>query len=632
MAQLKKEKALEDARLQKEQDNADAELAELERRARQKALEKKQNPGSVYAEDAGGRKAERKRRTNDEDPPTDPTGKRKKLKVFYEYVTDEEDGDEAAPTSDSNPFKDNKGTGLSKDSHDALMRELDEDSGSGDDYKLADVDSESDEDGPELELDEDDTLLEKKKRGDGKKKEMRGVSVRQRIQKLRDENPDVLDTPTPRTTKKAKEVKPKPNRGHDGLRANSNKQQVLLPKPAHRIPARDESIEDDDRLRQRGGGPIGDDEDDQVERMGLMSSSCKVSANTKITDSEESSNYKKKPTKKGNSADPSPRAAVIRLPEQGRLAWPSVKSEAVNEVSGKPAWEDLPDESVCAIWNVHVDKKFHITVDPITPSSVMFDLSYVVLYVIIGFQLLTVSQLNNQVITTEWRHKFQDRAAELLDSEWKLLGLTLPEEKAERAALLLTGKSDKRPTDRDDPNKAFIWAAAWKKEFKAGQDPAKAGGGLLMAPLLLKVFAVHYEFLIGNGLQEEVWCKRPYGALILAVQAVQRALEFSLSGTLVIPNSKPGYFSYENWGDRPFHAADASGETVRKVTRRASVLLPTLKNLKDNKWEKIIKEARVFCRPKRGSGRSGHRIVSMPPEEQMPEDVILQDDSTDDEQ
>ncbi|KAI0080516.1 hypothetical protein K474DRAFT_1657648 [Panus rudis PR-1116 ss-1] len=82
----------------------------------------------------------------------------------------------------------------------------------------------------------------------------------------------------------------------------------------------------------------------------------------------------------------------------------------------------------------------------------------------------------------------------------------------------------------------------------------------------------------------------PIGALILSIQAVERALSFFKTGEKKIPNASAGHFSVDNWGD---HTVIVDGKP--KKVKRATQYVKTLQGWKKEKWEEYKKAAGEHC-------------------------------------
>jgi len=84
--------------------------------------------------------------------------------------------------------------------------------------------------------------------------------------------------------------------------------------------------------------------------------------------------------------------------------------------------------------------------------------------------------------------------------------------------------------------------------------------------------------------------EKPIGALIYSIQAVHRALLYSITGTLQLPtDKKSAEFSKNNWGDHSL--VTPRGE---KVVKCASIFLNKISTLKDQQWDDILEKALAF--------------------------------------
>ena len=72
---------------------------------------------------------------------------------------------------------------------------------------------------------------------------------------------------------------------------------------------------------------------------------------------------------------------------------------------------------------------------------------------------------------------------------------------------------------------------------------------------------------------------------LTALPQVQRALEYTLSGKLVVPESNIGQFTKENWGDY----YDVEG----LLHRRATLFIGTMEEMPDEIWKSIIDGAKA---------------------------------------
>ncbi|KAF8492953.1 hypothetical protein F5888DRAFT_1806402 [Russula emetica] len=101
--------------------------------------------------------------------------------------------------------------------------------------------------------------------------------------------------------------------------------------------------------------------------------------------------------------------------------------------------------------------------------------------------------------------------------------------------------------------------------------------------------ALHPRYILATtGINKESRVnERPIGALITSIQAVHRALLYSMEGTFKPPQSKSGAFSKANWGDYDVLSPRGAAITVK----RASVFLKKIQGLKDQQWDDIYKTA-----------------------------------------
>ncbi|KAJ3506183.1 hypothetical protein NMY22_g17334 [Coprinellus aureogranulatus] len=591
----------------KERRRAQRKAAQQETASRDAAVFRKENPGSVYSEEVGVPKAPRKRPVNATPVDDEEQGQRKKIREeVYETIggEDEEDEEEDVEMEDaldvrSRQFK-------------ALIEESD---GSSDDFKPEgeQEDSESDSE-VELEADETDMALERRRK---KKKESvvkPGVELRQQISKKRDGN-NVPDTPTPAPRKRLD--KNKSNEGFDGLKSNYSKSKIaqLLPKAqqtSKKAKLADRDSEDDGPRRQYGG-LVDDDEDDSVEHDALKKNRRATSKSiAKTIDHPESSKYVKKTKGRSStstdSSETSPkgnRALVKALPKRGQEIWPLLKALVINELARKEPWEDVEDEFLADTWNELVDDE-NLEVEATDTKAPLF--------------AHVRKLIRGQVVPTEWRFKLAEAAVLAVEAEIKRRGLETAEE-IKTFVLRLLGK---KPRVRTDADKPFIYAATDSLDW-AGEDPTKCGGGILRGRLVLKVLGKHLS-IVGSVLNDNQIEKRPYGALCLSIQAVQRALEYTISGKMVIPATRDssGFFSQDNWGDPTVEQEDADGQVHTIKQRRATLFLATMRAAPDSEWEKIINGAKALA-GKGKEGRAGRRFNGL--NVKVQEEVVFWDPS-----
>ncbi|KAJ7200093.1 hypothetical protein GGX14DRAFT_572207 [Mycena pura] len=112
--------------------------------------------------------------------------------------------------------------------------------------------------------------------------------------------------------------------------------------------------------------------------------------------------------------------------------------------------------------------------------------------------------------------------------------------------------------------------------------------------------------------------KRPYGAFLLAIQAVDYTLARWKTGEYV-PSTKDREekFSGDNWADY----TEVTGTNKRRKVRRATKWLKTLQSWTDDEWVDLLDHAASLrLKPRRGSSRASSRASSSAPEEDIEEE------------
>ncbi|KAJ7631553.1 hypothetical protein DFH06DRAFT_1303634 [Mycena polygramma] len=109
--------------------------------------------------------------------------------------------------------------------------------------------------------------------------------------------------------------------------------------------------------------------------------------------------------------------------------------------------------------------------------------------------------------------------------------------------------------------------------------------GFLQSHLIVYTFAYHMSSLatIPGGYKRRE--AQPVGALLLSVQAVQRALELWKSGEYVNPHKSANHFSVDNWGDTVI--ASTNNQKKGKLVRRATKFLSTVQEWKVDRWDEL---------------------------------------------
>ncbi|KAF6751440.1 hypothetical protein DFP72DRAFT_850843 [Ephemerocybe angulata] len=581
-------------------------VAQIEHEARKKSAARRANPGKVFDTELSIPKATNKR-------PGSPTkaaekeNKRRRTKKVIKTVVEEVTASESEGEEDEH--------GISK-AEKAALAELD-DVNTEDEFVPAadDDDDDDDDDMDEVELDEDETdiVLDKRKVKVGVK-EKKGVAARHRIEKLRDALSDLEDEEVPIRNKAPKS---KSSKGHDGLRANwkEDHAELLPPPPAPRSRASStassvtgfsapptseyDNTEDDDHALREYRGLMGSDEEqgDDAERKGIQASSgYRFKSIAKIEPVENAPNiFKKAETK--SRAKPG-RARVSHLPEAVRPKWPSMKITVIDAAGQLPPWADLTDGAICLLWNGLVDQEHFIA--HIAGSARG---SYVL------FQL--IKKLVRNVLGAEWKNPFAQAAIDAVAQEWERRELITPASCAKFSEIMLGAEPHNRDSKKARP---FMWKATDNIGWD-GDDPNKTGGGLFLGRMVLKVFAEHLSH-VADAPKELITADAKYsGALMLSIQAVHRALEYTLSGKLSIPTGstdKTYHFSKENWGDYE-KGTVVDGTEYRKPVKRATVFAKTVSALDDTRWKAIIDGAKAYVGKKDSETRVERARVSAAP-------------------
>ncbi|CDO77040.1 hypothetical protein BN946_scf184403.g15 [Trametes cinnabarina] len=143
----------------------------------------------------------------------------------------------------------------------------------------------------------------------------------------------------------------------------------------------------------------------------------------------------------------------------------------------------------------------------------------------------------------------------------------------------------------------FYW-----KRWNGGDKPEDR----LQSDLIVGTFAYHLSELLALE-QEERVLEFPSGALTLATLAVTHALTHYVTGQFVRPDGRPGFFSYENYGDT---VEFRNGNYVANA--RTSRVHNVVKNLSDAEWTAIYEGAYAVVKRRAaapGKGRRGKRSV-----------------------
>ncbi|RXW11913.1 hypothetical protein EST38_g13943 [Candolleomyces aberdarensis] len=555
-------------------------VAQLEHDALQKAAAQRAKPGSVYTASAMQKKEHKCPRSAGSQDKELPLKRKKTVsKVVYVEVTDDEDM-ESDPGHESN-----------NDSGQIL-----ESDDSGEEFIPGENEDESDED-IEMEGKEPDTVIERKKKRKGKTAgKKKGVTARGRIRELRDGMSTLPGIPgakqIPSKAKSQKKKSKGKGKGEpSGLRSNWDEDTLPL-LPFGPVIDAEEHTEDDEGPAQQEGGYV---DNDEVEFQKSMSSQYKARLTAKIEQLANAPKIFKKASKT------SKRPKVGDLPQEARANWRFFKVTIVNSASQLGPWEDISDHTIEKNWNAMFENKGSCLI-----GRTMYrgrD-SY-------EHFLMVKALTRNQVLATEWKNWFAAAGIEAVTAEWDRQDLNTIEEKKEWVERMLGPE----PTNRQSKKRPFLWQATDSEEWK-GEDPNTAGGGLFLGQMVLKVFVECLDFVSDVPAEHAMSftsSSKPCGALMMAIQAVNRALEYSLTGQVKIPpgNNKTGHFSEDNWRDYE-KLTTVDGKEYRKQVKQATVFAKTIDAMDEQRWAKIIKAAKAYVR-KRDPDRFDRAKVSAAP-------------------
>ncbi|KXN91195.1 hypothetical protein AN958_02514 [Leucoagaricus sp. SymC.cos] len=159
----------------------------------------------------------------------------------------------------------------------------------------------------------------------------------------------------------------------------------------------------------------------------------------------------------------------------------------------------------------------------------------------------------------------------------------------------LGGKDVEEWKDRGKRDCPFLWESVFEENWDG-----KAKERLYLSPILISVFAVHFE--VARGPEKHDFCDTPSGALVLAIQAVQHALEYSVdTGTFSAPQDL-GNFSGQNWGNVEIEDPTPGGPTHHAYALRH---LLNVEKIPASYWPNIVNAAKAVAN-KRLRGKRKH--------------------------
>ncbi|KAH9886282.1 hypothetical protein C8Q73DRAFT_658547, partial [Cubamyces lactineus] len=212
---------------------------------------------------------------------------------------------------------------------------------------------------------------------------------------------------------------------------------------------------------------------------------------------------------------------------------------------------------------------------------------------------------------TEWHGKFASAALVVLNNHFIKERMLEPEQRIRYV-------EEQLGTSVAAMKAPFMWRK-WRNDGKKQ--------GSFGSHLILKTFGVVHipvvesvplELRDLNG-SEDI---RPCGALILATLAVERALRVWSTGHKVIAMGQPGYFSSDNWNDRPVIVS--SKGTVKAVTKVAE-LFKRAQNLEETRWCELIDDARKFFHEHKSTQEKQAIVVESASDVEMTESDIMSD-------
>ncbi|KAJ7251344.1 hypothetical protein C8J57DRAFT_673276 [Mycena rebaudengoi] len=202
-----------------------------------------------------------------------------------------------------------------------------------------------------------------------------------------------------------------------------------------------------------------------------------------------------------------------------------------------------------------------------------------------------VSKLSEDKING-WRHKFAVAAADALTSLLESWGYEAAEDRAQGVEYLLQGDSDR--------SRVFYYRNYYEDpapDAAEDAEPVVNPKGIFQGFLIATTLATHYTAIHSGHAkvrQDPKDPDYPVGALVYSIQAVKRALNYSLTGKFVPPTGRLGEFSKTNWGDKM-----ELREGRQVMVNTTSGLAVIVGKLKPSHWEKIITAALDASQPAR---------------------------------
>ncbi|KAJ7837315.1 hypothetical protein B0H13DRAFT_2677899 [Mycena leptocephala] len=244
----------------------------------------------------------------------------------------------------------------------------------------------------------------------------------------------------------------------------------------------------------------------------------------------------------------------------GKLFTPAL----IRYVSLLPPWQNVDWEEVAEIW------------DGLFPDEELAkDLN---------LRTIVVKLADDKI--TAYRNSFSSTEVKALDELYAQEEAKTPEARADVVACLLEG---------NDTNRAFYYREYADKEGNVIQK------GLFQSHLITRGLASHYAAIRSPTapVEDPETTEFPETPLVYTIQAAKRALNYSVTGELVVPGQRLGEFSKANWGDK------VEFREGRPITVNTTSSLVTVVRKLENKpllWRKIIKAAIEASLPKKRRG------------------------------
>ncbi|KAF8809220.1 hypothetical protein BYT27DRAFT_7241277 [Phlegmacium glaucopus] len=462
----------------------------------------------------------------------------------------------------------------------------------------------------ELEDDEADTELGRQ----GGKKEKKGVTARNRVRGIRDqlaglqeasEEHEVVNKRKAvaellafdKAPKKAKSTTSLPS----GVKKNWEKEAILLPHALARnhrsasstsvvsvycgqsassgsnvttalVPGHVTTISsnDDDLPAFKTGGISSDD--DEVERKYIVNETAngfRYHSIAKIEDIEGA------PTRISKRSDKKTARPTFKdLPAKtSELFNKSSLLEAYNATGELNAWESLPDKDIAAMWNHVFSDIYPVTIHDGGDGNYSL--------------FVVVKKLVFRGVSSRIYNRLAEAAVTALEDEYDRREISAVEDRANFVIDMLGNDND--------TNCPFLWQTTDSVEWEGGSQMK----GLFMGRLVLKTLAVYLALVtsIRPDISGYTPSSRPRGALMLSIQAVHRALQYSVSGKFKPPGGKAGSFSQENWGD--YEILDEKRGKM-KLKQRSTIYQKRVDNMPDAHWAAIMDGATAFIGRRKG--------------------------------